>query len=93
MLHSTRRQIVFISFVADGSGKKQPPTKSAAEDKPNLRLIYICVGKITKARKHADADWLCVEDILSVPFHSLHQQEFARIQPSFKVGQYSRQTA
>ncbi|KAF8394062.1 hypothetical protein HHK36_020264 [Tetracentron sinense] len=56
--------------VSDGNGKKQRPTKSAAEAKPkataeviSITRLDIRVGLITKVQKHPDADSLYVEEI------------------------------
>ncbi|GMP91363.1 hypothetical protein CsSME_00042097 [Camellia sinensis var. sinensis] len=56
---------------ADGRGKKQQPTKSAADAKSkgsaeaevSISRLDIRVGLITKAQKHPDADSLYVEEI------------------------------
>ncbi|CAN6686967.1 unnamed protein product [Malus baccata var. baccata] len=48
----------------DSSGKKkQKPTTSAAEAEISISRLDNCVGLITKAEKHPDADSLYVEDI------------------------------
>ncbi|KAL6976566.1 methionine--tRNA ligase [Sarracenia purpurea var. burkii] len=57
--------------VSDGRGKRQRPTKSAAEVKPkasaeaeiSISRLDIRVGLITRAQKHPDADSLYVEEI------------------------------
>ncbi|GMP91361.1 hypothetical protein CsSME_00042097 [Camellia sinensis var. sinensis] len=57
--------------VSDGRGKKQQPTKSAADAKSkgsaeaevSISRLDIRVGLITKAQKHPDADSLYVEEI------------------------------
>ncbi|KAM0989604.1 hypothetical protein EV1_013394 [Malus domestica] len=50
--------------VLDSSGKKKrQPKKSAAEAEISISRLDICVGLITKAQKHPDADSLYVEDI------------------------------
>ncbi|KAF8402114.1 hypothetical protein HHK36_013066 [Tetracentron sinense] len=57
--------------VSDGNGRKQKPTKPAAESKPkataeavvSITRLDIRVGLITKVQKHPDADSLYVEEI------------------------------
>ncbi|THG18871.1 hypothetical protein TEA_026704 [Camellia sinensis var. sinensis] len=60
-----------LSFLTDGRGKKQQPTKSVADAKfkgsveaeVSVSRLDIRVGLITKAQKHPDADSLYVEEI------------------------------